>query len=288
MGPTTLSTHFSGMGTVEAGVDYVRQLFPWVGVHTVASGDISAKCRKLLLGGSQSCVFGNLLHESVLTPAMFATVKDLTAKADLMYKTAMHVKNVAWCYQHNCYYKRVGGDVEMGGSPCVDHSRIGKRMGAKGSTFQLLLQWCAWVLYSGSLLAIHENVLGFDDYWLYYMLAEKYVIFKILVHTCHVGFGKMCRRSRWYHVMVRKQGVRIMKDIAETYKAVAKYFEHIEREESYGDCLIKSCHQAETTRGAQVIPHTEAMQTLHSIQKIVEAQIWNTSCQRQEGLLSLE
>lgn len=112
--------------------------------------------------------------------------------------------------------------VDVSGSPCLPWSRASgqKRLGRSHPLVGLLVAWCAALRRRPVLVALHENVVGFDGKVLSELLGDMYEIAQLNVSPAQIGFGFMERR-RQYHILALRSGARIVGDIQALYEAVS-------------------------------------------------------------------
>ena len=158
-----LSTHFSGIGTVEQGLTYLKAELVKHGLdcklEPVACTDYDKHSIKVLLRTSHGCVFGNILDRSKLKPHTFRNISSTSKRIKAMLRASIEPKASCHAHKKKCCVPKV--DVDMSGSPCTAHSRIGKRLGTLDPNFQVLLTWARNQIKNGTPVLVHENVIGF-------------------------------------------------------------------------------------------------------------------------------
>lgn len=186
-GPFSMSTQFSGLGTVEQAVEHLTTLLQQKGlscpVHVTSACDLHAPCQRLLFAGACH-VFTDILEFTHISPGRFARCKTVPDKVDLVMTAKLSPS--ATCAKHNKKCPLEFTDVVCGGSPCTDYSLCGKQLRCEGAfqllhimtltnkrvihcmcsggpTFQCFLSWSRWVVGCGAVLAVHENVPSFPD-----------------------------------------------------------------------------------------------------------------------------
>ncbi|CAE8630432.1 unnamed protein product [Polarella glacialis] len=233
------STHFSGMGSPEVAAEMLSAAavgvlgFPLM-LTSCATCDIDRKCQSILLQRScGACLFGNIL--------------DLRPSWDKKYE---HFEQ-AWaallpavtcpprlCARHGqCGFQAVACDIA--GSPCQPWSRSGKRKGKADARVALLLVWIAMLLRTLPLLALHENVFGFDATILDALLGGAYAIYHLRVKPAHMGFG-LIRRSRVYSILFLKAGLRVAHNPQHVYQRLCEHFGNHKVVTSLLDCALAS------------------------------------------------
>jgi len=165
----TFSSQFSGMGTMEEALHII-------GIHARACGlkfdsttlhccDINKGCQKILKGMS-SCVFADMGGFCKL-PNQLSKADTYAAKIRLALKAPP--QRQCLCVVHGTRCHIVPTDIAAGGSPCTDHSLIGRRAGVHGPTFSCFLSWARWVSAADIGVAVHENVVPFPSQAMYDM-----------------------------------------------------------------------------------------------------------------------
>lgn len=205
-----LSTHFSGIGTVDVALDMIRSAIPRVTRGTltatiVAACERSKPLRDLLVQRTQCCVFGDLF-ERIQTPS---GRKALTQKN--VQHPATVVANAAICFQHGqspCKIPRA--NLNISGSSCRPWSKATR--GAKGLDHEdapAFFAWARLIRQDQPALVVHENVVGFDGRLLVTELGDLYDVELLKVSPKDAGFG-FISRDRVYHVLARRGKVRLV------------------------------------------------------------------------------
>ena len=229
----SLISHYSGKGTLESAFcdvgNYVREKFDSLRgfsqprFQCCSACDISAVCRKLLLGHGQDSapnhVFGDILQR---VPEQTPPLRDMSF-ADLQSilkdrgSTLYTASSVAYCYRHNrpcCLWhglnlpgkpeERSGLLISGAGFCCTDWSprRMGKRPGAKGLTAPVFMHWIAENRALKPDLLFWENSSSFDPNVLTEALGEEYL------HVCtELGPDVL----GWPHLRPRIFGVAVLR-----------------------------------------------------------------------------
>lgn len=225
-GPVSFASSFSGMGTMEVALNILAAVAAQNGLHMESnilhSCDWDRTCQRLLAQHAP-CVFKDVTEFTNCLKARFQGCKNYVLKCRLLKRVSL--KRRAWCTKHkqNCFVPipRLTG----GGSPCTDHSKIGKRAGVNGDTVFPYLSWGR--IASQSAVIVHENVRSFPDECLDDVCGDTHNIHKLLVSTADVGFGKQCRRDRVYHICVDKS-ITLLADPVELYEKVKLAFKGTE------------------------------------------------------------
>ena len=228
--PIQVSSHFSGIGTVEAAMAMLaaaaKATFSSpLRFRSAFAVDASAACRKALVTrGACGCVFRDILDR--LGPQARAAAAGDAGRLD--YQAARRAiaqapaEQAALCTAHGGQCVIPAVDVDISGSPCVPWSRMSgkRRLGRAHPLVGLLLAWCRILRLRPVTLAIHENVVGFDESVLHEELGEMYTITRLDVVPADAGFGFM-RRPRRYHILVLRSRARLARDIRSLYAAVS-------------------------------------------------------------------
>ena len=207
--PIQLSSHFSGLGTLEVALGQLAVAGQGVmraqlGVRASYACEKSPFCRRVIGLRTDNCLFADILDRlgglklSVLCPGgqlNYALAADTVKSAAVLAG--------GWCVTHRarCAAGQVTGDVS--GSPCTPWSRAagGKRLGRRHPCVLLLLAWCGIMRSTKPPFALHENVCGFDSTVLAEMLGDLYQIQALVVSPDQAGF-LMIRRPRRYYFLV--------------------------------------------------------------------------------------
>lgn len=207
--PIQLSSHFSGLGTLEVALGQLAVagrgvMRAQLGVRASYACEKSPFCRRVIGLRTDNCIFADILDRlgglepSVLCPGGrldYALAADAVKSAGILAG--------GWCVTHGarCTAGQVTGDVS--GSPCTPWSRAagGKRLGRRHPSVLLLLAWCGIMRSTKPPFALHENVCGFDSEVLSEMLGDLYTIEVLVVSPDQAGF-LMLRRPRRYYFLV--------------------------------------------------------------------------------------
>ena len=222
-----LSSHFSGLGTAELALQMLQKSFPPLArsnfqVEIVSVCESSRQLRRVLqerLAGS-GCIFGDIeglldsinLHELASNAPLTEVRSTILAEAIGRAKMA----STSVCSHHGGACRLRGADVDVSGSSCRPWSRLTR--GAKGFAHKdgrFLIAWCAVLKASGTPVAIHENVKGFEESTLRCLLGKWYDITTLHVEPAHVGFP-FVQRPRSYQVLCLRGSVSTP-SLAKTY-----------------------------------------------------------------------
>ncbi len=228
----TLTTHFSGVGTVEQAARFLKSASSIVMGMPVDLQFISAcECRaanqaalKSVIS-ARSCLFSDILAMSRTGARVFA---DATRRRgsigfsdmwECLQRDGLRLDSSP-CVQHRgCQCKTPRPIVDFSGSPCQPWSRIGKRQGRRSPLQILFMVFCLWVRATKPLILVHENVIGFDVGMLKELLGDLYAMDMLDVSPAHAGFSFL-RRRRLYAVLRLRGATTLLRPIPETYAAV--------------------------------------------------------------------
>jgi hypothetical protein len=209
LAPIQLSSHFSGLGTLEVALGQLAAagrgvMRAQLGVRASYACEKSPYCQRVIGLRVDNCLFADILDRlGGLEPSVLCPGGQLDyAKAAEAVKSA-GVLAGGRCVTHSswCAAGQVTGDVS--GSPCTPWSRAsgGQRLGRRHPNVLLLLAWCSVMRSTKPPFALHENVCGFDSGVLSEMLGDLYNIQVLVVSPDQAGF-RMIRRPRRYYFLV--------------------------------------------------------------------------------------
>ena len=226
----SVSSHFSGLGTVEVAISCMQVAaralgMPPLSASTAFACERDRGCQHVLkqrVGGA--CIFGDIL-ELVNSPGVgFAC----STNGRLNYEAACEMlENMpvsrAPCVSHKLSCQVPRPDLDISGSPCTPWSRMvgGTRLRRQHPLVATLVAWCRVIRALGVPLALHENVIGFDKDILSERLGQHYAIHEVRVSPSDVGFSFL-RRPRVYYVLARRGVLAVKRNIAAVYAEVAK------------------------------------------------------------------
>ena len=205
--PIQLSSHFSGLGTLEVALGQLAVAGQGVmraqlGVCASYACEKSPLCRRVIMLRTDNCLFADILDRlGGLEPSVLCPSGQLNyALAAETVKSAVVLAG-GWCVTHRarCAAGQVTGDIS--GSPCTPWSRAGGRLGRRHPCVLLLLAWCGIMRSTKPPFALHENVCGFDSTVLAEMLGDLCQIQALVVSPDQAGF-LMIRRPRRYYFLV--------------------------------------------------------------------------------------
>jgi site-specific DNA-cytosine methylase len=230
--PIQLSSHFSGLGTLEAALGQLaaagrRAMRAQLGVRASYACEKSPLCRRAVGLRTGSCLFADILDRlDGLEPSALCPGGQLDyARAAEAVKSAAILAGGP-CVTHDawCTAGQVTGDVS--GSPCTPWSRAAghKRLGRRHPCVLLLLAWCSIMRSTKPPFALHENVCGFDSSVLSEMLGDLYQIQALVVSPDQAGFLMIRRPRRYYFLVLLPLAGR--KGAAEAYARVCDLMAH--------------------------------------------------------------
>eukprot|EP00973_Karenia_brevis_P090199 12401424-Karenia_brevis.AAC.2 len=122
-------------------------------------------------------------------------------------------KRSAWCLRHRKHCVIISTDIHSAGSPCQDHSSLGKGLKFDGIRAKCFYIWVALRRDLKDTVSWHENVLGFGTDELEELLGDMFVI--ILLVTRPPETGAPTERRRQYVMILLKTWIhKALKDNA--------------------------------------------------------------------------
>jgi site-specific DNA-cytosine methylase len=146
-----LSSHFSGIGTVEMACQCLTAGAPQafgrpVLFHPMLACESNTGCQRLLSARlpREAHLFGDIM-ERIPQTALCHLGKEVCLSGDLRACVqGLGVVDFAACTQHGGQLCRAPPvSIDISGPPCVDWSLKGKRRGLLGPTCKVLLAWAA-------------------------------------------------------------------------------------------------------------------------------------------------
>ena len=245
----TVSTHFSGIGTVELASEFLAAAAALVlgtscRLQFVAACEKSHTCRRILahMVPGTACIFEDILARAPVAAQLMAEAQtrgmlDFDAAWKKLLQAGLGEVG-GKCTQHCCAGCPMPSPlVDVSGSPCTPWSRMGKRAGRGSPLMCLLLTWCLWARAVRPWVLVHENVVGFDVQVFSQCLEDLYEIQVLVVRPAHVGFG-FIRRQRLYVVMYLRGMVRPLCGLAGTYERVQAAFRRVEACPPLSACFV--------------------------------------------------
>jgi len=231
-----VGSSFSGLGTTTIGLRAVKAGAPPSLKDTIQFEDVSAYeiargPRQILVSSRKfqtpgGCVFGDICVHGGISEKQFMREGNLSAKMKKLAKAKRTRRS--WCYRHNRYCTCKKANYEAGGSPCIAYSNIGQRQGIKHPTLRCFLSWAKKIKKDGTEAAVHENVEGFPTSLMKKAFPKKsHRVSTIMTETKHVGFQKMARRRRKYHIIHNRKRTRRVADPKHLYRLITKKLEKI-------------------------------------------------------------
>ena len=117
--------------------------------------------------------------------------------------------------------------IDMSGSLCAPWTSASRAIAKLRShpLVWLLMHWCALLRKQPVRVAVHENVLGFDESVLHENLADMYWIYSLRVAPSDAGFPFL-RRPRIYNILYHKASTRVVHDVQALYQAVSNHMRY--------------------------------------------------------------
>ena len=208
-----VSSHFSGVGTVEIATRVLaaaaQKVFRAPLPFSVAFGcDVSPACRSVLnrrLPGV--CIYKDIQHRlphDFINTHVRDGVLDYEGLCAALRCVAIARGAACGTHETTCAFGRV--DVDVSGSPCTPWSRASRRRrGREDPVAALVLVWCAWLRRALPSIAVHENVVGFDQRVLEDTIGDLYYVEPVRMMPQDMGFPFL-RRPRVYTFLFLKNG----------------------------------------------------------------------------------
>ena len=238
---------FSGIGTAEKACEVVRvPLDKMLGskhtTRTVGLTELALLPRSILMKMfEESCIFDDVLDGIGLSMKNYMKIPTVKKRMRRVLRSGK-VKKKHWCYNHGKRRKRPWRHLEIGGSPCVAHSKIGKKAGTKHHTFFTFLMWARKIKDDEVPVSIHENVGSFPDSAIDDAFpTPRYKIYVLCVKTSDVGYQKMCRRDRKFHIIYDTTQVKVNADPRVLYLHVKDLLGTTNATRCFSDCLKIGC-----------------------------------------------
>ena len=132
-----------------------------------------------------------------------------------------------WCVRSGTYVDVPRTEQHIAGSPCTEHSHLGKQVGLGGGTAALLYTWIAIVRNFRFPIFVHENVAAFPDTVFNGALGDLYFIVRLRIDSYTNGWPD--KRDRVWDIGVLKAVLdlelrsmarppRMMQMLEQTYK----------------------------------------------------------------------
>ena len=226
-----VSTHFSGVGSTEISIQMLSSWSAHVARMPLGlrHGWMCEKVKGLqwLLQARLPghCVFKNILDRLVdLDDGMRVSTGAVDFERSRAAIVASRVSSHAQCATHGCLCKVEHVDIDISGSSCKPWSRARvARNGERRSHTDviLLLAWCRVIREDRPMIAIHENVRGFDVSLLVDLLGDLYKIVTLAVEPKDVGFS-FVRRPRVCSVLTSRMRIQRIFQVEHMYAAISQ------------------------------------------------------------------
>ena len=225
-----VSSHFSGLGTVEVALAALRSAalslsMPPPVARTVFACEIDRQCQHVLRQRVDgACIFRDILEEVSRPQTMQLCVTngllDFEAARQMLWAAPV---SRAYCVAHSLLCAVPRPDLDVSGSPCTPWSRMvgGTHLRRQHPLAAVLIAWCRVIRALAVPIAIHENVVGFDRVVLEEFLGRDYEIQEVRVSPSDAGFS-FIRRPRLYFVLARRGVFAVVRDVAAVYAGVAQ------------------------------------------------------------------
>ncbi len=214
-----ISTHFSGLGTVDVALEMIRSAFQAIVHHpcrvrVVSACEVRPHLRELLVQrSSDACVFTDIFEriqaDQQVDPEQY---RELVRNA-LVARSAKCVTHHGTCPSHSAH-------MNVSGSSCRpwSSSNRGGRRRHNHTDISVFYAWAKLMRVDLPSIIVHENVMGFSGEILEAELGDIYdVVCRLAVTPEHVGFG-FTRRPRQYHVLVLRASGLTLKGFPELYE----------------------------------------------------------------------
>lgn len=236
-----MRTHFSGIGAPEEAMGMIlaacKEFKSTLNVQCLSHEDKNAGCQSYLQKRRHSLLkhdagvhsFGDILSwlsktsraevaeaENTMSEP-FDKVKSIIMRATLLPSAPCGLHKLCLCG------RAAAGvcDLDVSGTPCIDHSQMGNMMHEHGPTGKLLALWCRLALQDRVKIIIHENVMGFT--WkrlLEFFIADDYWHFAILSEPDQIG-SRCSGRERRYDIFIRKADCELLFDPSHLFKTMS-------------------------------------------------------------------
>ncbi len=247
--PMAISTHFSGLGTVELAVTCLAAAAPEaLGFPLQLTSSFACEsdpaCQHILSVRlpRTACLFTNILHGSRAATQVFEMAApkarvDFPAARQAIMSEAVVLRRP--CKRHlegPCLQPFTDGDIS--GSPCTPWSAAGLRGRERDPLIALLLVWCRWLLDTKLRWAIHENVRTVDRHLLQDLVSSLYDVVFLETSPGDAGFS-LVRRPRLYAVCLLRGRVEVVASISAIYRELREAFA-LREKATFLACLVAS------------------------------------------------
>ena len=186
-----ISTHFSGLGTVEVALAMLKAATQ-AALRSALVAEVTSSCeqspalRTLLRRRSDGCLFANVFDRIENDNALVA--------------------DTCMCEKHGAECRIQQATMEVSGSSCRPWSRMNRSPHCRGVAHPDYPAFKAWVRimrHDSPPIIIHENVVGFPLKVMQDELGESYAVTRLSVVPDDAGFG-FIRRPRVYDVLFKR------------------------------------------------------------------------------------
>ena len=213
-----ISTHFSGLGTVEVALAMLKAASPATlrGVliaDVISSCELSPALRGVLGRRSHGCLFANVFERIEMGEGSVPSLNEIDNA---------RVADTCTCQMHGTDCRIQGATMEVSGSSCRPWSRMnrGQARGVAHPDYQAFKAWVQLMRHDSPPIIIHENVVGFPLKIMEEELGDLFEVTRLSVTPDDVGFGFMSRQ-RVYDVLFLR-GVVSGPDLREVYEVVVQ------------------------------------------------------------------
>ena len=161
--------------------------------HTWAVEKNKAAQEELLCLRPNDCLFENLLD--FLPPHLRRMMETMPSSQQREVLSTAKLQSSAWCINHGKHCPATTCHIHVAGTPCTDHSKLGKNSQFQGEQATTFWVWCAQRRMLKEPLVIHENVLEFGVEELEKILGDIYVWVRIVVNPIDEGYASVRLRQ---------------------------------------------------------------------------------------------
>jgi len=219
-----ITTHFSGLGTVDVALEMIRSAFQAV-AHFKCFAEVVSSCE--IIPSLQSVLVQRSPGACVLQDIFERVQANRGEDSDKYRQLLLNalVARCAKCVSHRgmCAAAR-HAHLNVSGSSCRPWSSANRssRRKAKHNDMNVFYAWARLMREDLPYIIIHENVLGFDQSVLEAELGHLYEIVGCFdASPAQVGFG-FIRRPRRYHVLVLRDSGIVLPRLREIHDASAR------------------------------------------------------------------
>ena len=214
-----ISTHFSGLGTVEVALAMLKAAST-AALRSSLIAEVTSSCeqspalRILLSHRSDGCIFANVFGRIENGEGHISSLKGIDNAL---------VADTCACEKHATECRIQAATMEVSGSSCRPWSRMNRsrhRRGVAHPDYQAFKAWVRLMRRDSPPIIIHENVIGFPVTIMQDELGELYEVTRLHVTPDDVGFG-FINRPRVYDVLFLR-GVVSGVNLQEVYEVLAQ------------------------------------------------------------------